>query len=1650
LSKVAAHARISAEDSHLLHSIPPARVALIERIAQAAAARGTRAGRGGTRAGANAGIGRGNGGPSRGAGGLLQRFVRSYYRGVGEEDLTERAPRNLARVALEHLAFGMQRRSGQSLVRVFNPDPQRDGFESPHTVVLLVTDDMPFLVDSLGIVFSKAEIAVHLLVHPVLEVRRDGRGRFVELGGEGRAESWQLYEIDRQTDAAQLQKLQQSIESTLADVRVAVEDWKPMRERIKSLIGELESDPPPLPPDEVSEGRRLLEWMEARHFVFLGYRYYRLERGSSEDRLVPEARTGLGILRNGERSGTRSGPLTLRGDVRARARELDLLILTKANSTSTVHRAEYLDYVGVKAFDKRDRVCGEHRFLGLWTSTAYHRSPRDIPVLRRKVERVIEYFGLDPQGHDGKAVLNVLETYPRDELFQARVEDLIRIARGVVNLYERRTARLLVRRDPYHRFYSCLIYVPRDRYNTEVRQRIEQIVLAGFAGKSVETQVQISGSNHARVHVVVHTDTESRLKVDYGAIERRIAEAAQTWTDRLREVLVQHKGEAEGLALANRYRRAFPMAYEEDIDPSGALGDLADLEALRDTSAPQPGGKVGTLRLNLHRPPQQSPERLHLKIVKLGEPVPISDLLPMLENFGLRVISERPYELAWPEGGAAWIQDFEVEHRDRLPIDIQKVAVLFKEAFLATWRGDVENDGFNRLLLVAGLAAREIVVLRAYCRYLLQTGVPFSQAYMERALSANAAIARNLIRLFERRFNPDAVGPARGAERDAEKLVAQLRTDLDAVSSLDEDRILRGYLSVVEATLRTNFYQNPGSPKSYVAFKLDPSRIPDLPLPRPKFEVFVYSPRVEAVHLRMGYVARGGIRWSDRREDFRTEILGLMKAQNVKNTLIVPVGAKGGFVCKKLPTGSREEIQAEVVACYQTLIRGLLDLTDNIVGGKVVPPPRVIRRDPDDTYLVVAADKGTATFSDIANAISLEYGYWLGDACASGGSAGYDHKKMAITARGGWECVKRHFREIGTDIQKKDFTVIGIGDMSGDVFGNGMLLSRHIRLQAAFDHRHIFLDPSADAASSFAERERLFALPRSSWDDYDRKKISRGGGVFARSAKSIPLSTEAAAMLGIPATSAAPNDIIQAILRMPADLLWNGGIGTYVKSSEETHAEVGDRANDAVRINGSSLRVKVVGEGGNLGFSQRGRVEYALGGGRINTDFIDNSAGVNTSDVEVNIKILLNPLMQAGKLTRGERNRLLARMTSEVATLVLRNNYLQSQAISTLELQSRARLPEYQHLIRTLERSGDLNRALEFLPADDELAERRKRNAGLTRPELSILLAYSKIWLTHHLLASDVPEDPYLSSELVRYFPAPVQERFARSINHHRLRREIITTATTNSLVNRMGPAFVPRAQEDTGAEPAQIARAYTAAREIFDMRSTWAEIEALDTRVPAKLQYSMAFETSRLLRHVTYWLLTHRRRGLQVDGAVAEFRKGVQQLEAETDSVLSGSDRERFEKVRAEHVAAGIPADLSARIASLAAHNAALDIVDVATAHRVPVVEAGRVYFEIGARVGLDWLRNQIEHLSVEGPWQAVARTGLRDAAMRIHRRVTERALARSGSGGAAARVHAWVESGGEDLAHWQRTLNDMRASGATDFASLTVGVEAVRKLAD
>ncbi|HPF26960.1 MAG TPA: NAD-glutamate dehydrogenase [Steroidobacteraceae bacterium] len=1579
--------------------------------------------------------------------GVERDYLRNYFRGVSEHDLRAHTRESLAAAALKHLNLGRTRRRGQTLIQL------DDGIERPEgspyrATVAIVTDDMPFLVDSLGIVLNQLNIAVHLIVHPVMDVRRGKSGRLLAIGAAGpdaMVESWQLIEIDRPRDDVAAAELVRRIRSTLADVHAAVKDFDALREQTLRVARELDASALPVARSDVAEARALLTWMEERHFVFLGYRYYRLRRGAKSDTLVRDRESGLGILRPSRVRNRKRDSKVLTNTLRDRAREKSLLVLTKANSISTVHRASYLDYVGVKTFDSRGRANGEHRFLGLWTSSAYHMSPRDIPLLRHKVQTIIAHFGLPAHSHDAKALANAIETYPRDELFQADTSDLIRILRGIVNLYERHQVRLFVRRDAYERFYSCLVFAPRDRYNTQVRERIEAIMRARFAGTHIESQVQISESALARLHLLVRTKPGASPVRDIAAIEQEIAAAATTWSDRLRAALLRDADESRGLELAQRYASAFSPAYQDDIEPAHALEDIEDLEAL--------AVDAGRLRLNLYFPDLKQRAKngrlLNLKIIKSGSSIPISDVLPMLENFGLRVLAEHPYEVLLQDGELASVQDLELEMHDASDVDLERLEPMFKTAFRATWNGDSENDGFNRLLLAAGLELREVVVLRAYCRYLLQTGLPFSQLLMERVLANHATITRQLAQLFQVRFQLD-IG-AKTRDKEMARLDRAIVKALTGVRSADDDRILRAYLRAIRATLRTNFHQTlaDGGLKSWLSLKFDPQRLPDLPLPRPKFEIFVYSPRVEGVHLRMGFVARGGIRWSDRREDFRTEVLGLMKAQNVKNTLIVPVGAKGGFFPKRLPHGgSRDDVQREVIASYRTFIRGLLDVTDNIVGGKVVPRDCLVRHDGDDAYLVVAADKGTATFSDIANAISIEYGHWLGDAFASGGSAGYDHKKMGITARGAWECVKRHFRELGVDTQGQEFTVAGIGDMSGDVFGNGMLLSRHIRLQAAFNHLHIFIDPDPDAAVSFRERQRLFDLPRSSWSDYDRKLISKGGGVYERSAKTIALTAEARTLLGIETAAPTPTEVIRAIIRMPVDLLWNGGIGTYVKATDESNAEVGDRTNDAIRANGKELRARIVGEGGNLGCTQRGRIEYALAGGRINTDFIDNSAGVNTSDVEVNLKILFSQVESAGRLKRTARDALLKRMTTAVAELVLRNNYLQSQAISTLELHSAERLIEYQSLIRSLERAGDLNRSIEYLPTEDEFLDRRKRKLGLTRPELAIALSYSKIWLSNQLIESDLPEDPYFITELERYFPEPVRTKFPRDISRHPLRREIVTTATTNSIVNRMGPVFVLRAQEDTDADPARIARAYTIAREAFAMRDLWAGIEALDTRVPARVQYAMMYEASRLLRHTSYWLLRERRRPLAVDVAVRDLRVGVADLADSLEEALGTEERSRL-AARAEALTGeGVPSAIAIQVARLPWLEPSLDIVALASNQQVGVREAALVYFGIGAEIGLDWLHERIDHLSVDGQWQAVARAALRDNARRAHREIAARALKHGRQRGAQARIQAWSSSMGEELTSWKRTLVDMRASGGTDFATLSVGVEAIRSL--
>ena len=1276
-----------------------------------------------------------------------EAFVRQYYRWVSPDDLAERSELDVYGAALAHFNLARRRAPGATRIRIYNPQFESDGWQSSHTAVEVVTDDAPFLIDSISMELNRRGFGVHLIIHPVMRVRRDEAGDLLEVlprdsdAEQAVAESVIHAEVVRHTDPEELREIERELRRVIAEVRAAVEDWPQMRRRALELAEELAADPPPMDADDVAEAREFLTWLEDHNFTFLGYREYELSEVDGEPALTGSSGSGLGILREGDGAGDDEGLSPL---ARGRTLKPSLLNLTKANERATVHRAAYLDYIGVQRFDEDGQVVGERRFLGLYTHRAYHASPASVPILRRKVAAVLNRAAFPGGSHNEKALIEILETYPRDELFQMSIDELFEIAIGILHLGERQRVRLFVRRDAFGRFISCLVFVPRDRFNTENRRRIEGIIRKATGAQSLDYSTRVSESVLVRLHYLVYVEPGSPTNFDPGEIETLLVAATRSWGDDLQEALHEEHGEERGSALFRRYGDAFPAAYRADWVPRSALTDIGRIEAL---------SRDDDLALSLYRPLEAPLGALRAKVYRAGAPLALSEVLPLFEDLGVDVADERPYAIAPRDRDSVWLYDFGLKYAGEDDPETDAVRESFENAFIRAWRGDAESDGYNRLVLRARLSWRDTAMLRAIGRYLRQAGTTFSDRYVEQALAAHPQVARLMVDLFHARFDP-----ARHDSGRAELLVGRIEEAIDAVESLDHDRILRNFLGVVQAMLRTNFFarEDGSETKPSLSFKLDPARLPWLPLPRPRFEIFVYSPRVEGVHLRGGKVARGGIRWSDRREDFRTEVLGLMKAQMVKNAVIVPVGAKGGFVVKQPPAGGRrDELQAEVVRCYRTFISGLLDVTDNIVDGEIVPPDDVVRHDEDDPYLVVAADKGTATFSDIANGIAGEYGFWLGDAFASGGSSGYDHKAMGITARGAWESVKRHFRELGHDVASEEFTVVGVGDMSGDVFGNGMLLSPQIRLVGAFDHRHVFLDPDPDAATGFEERKRLFELPSSSWEDYDTERISPGGGVFARSAKSIPLSEEARTALGIEDERLAPNDVIRAILRAPVDLLWNGGIGTYVKASSETHGDAGDKANDAVRVDASELRCSVVGEGGNLGLTQAARIEFALRGGKVNTDAIDNSGGVDCSDHEVNIKVLLDSVVAAGDLTLKQRNELLAEMTTAVAERVLRNDYEQTETLTLSEAQASSMVDVHARLLDNLEAARRLDRELEALPSNDELAERKQNGTGLTRPELSVVLAYSKNDLFAELLDSDVPEDAHLGSELDRYFPPP-------------------------------------------------------------------------------------------------------------------------------------------------------------------------------------------------------------------------------------------------------------------------------------------------------
>ncbi|MFF1394117.1 NAD-glutamate dehydrogenase [Streptomyces sp. NPDC058287] len=1592
-------------------------------------------------------------------------FLQRYYLHTAPEDLADRDPVDVFGAAVSHYRLAEVRPQGTANVKVHTPTVEENGWTCSHSVVEVVTDDMPFLVDSVTNELSRQGRGIHVVIHPQVTVRRDLTGKLQEVLPAGSAadghdtltESWIHVEIDRETDRADLKQITSDLLRVLSDVREAVEDWEKMRDSALRIADDLPSEPTAddLRAQDVEEARELLRWLSTDHFTFLGYREYELRE---DDSLSAVPGTGLGILRSDPQHGVDDHhPVSpsfsrLPADARAKAREHKILVLTKANSRATVHRPSYLDYVGVKKFDAEGNVIGERRFLGLFSSAAYTESVRRVPVVRRKVQEVLRGAGFSPNSHDGRDLLQILETYPRDELFQTPADELRAIVTSVLYLQERRRLRLYLRQDEYGRYYSALVYLPRDRYTTGVRLRIIDILKEELNGTSVDFTAWNTESILSRLHFVVRVEPGTELpaltEADTERIEARLVDAARSWADGFGEALNAECGEERAAELARRYSGAFPEGYKADHSPRAAVADLVHLEALKR------GEK--DFSLSLYEPVGAAPGERRFKIYRTGAPVSLSSVLPVLNRLGVEVIDERPYELRCSDRTTAWIYDFGLQmpkssngNGDYLGDDGRE---RFQEAFTATWTGAAENDGFNSLVLSAGLNWRQAMVLRAYAKYLRQAGATFSQDYMEDTLRNNVHTTRLLVSLFEARMSPER---QRAGTELIDGLLEELDGALDQVASLDEDRILRSFLTVIKATLRTNFFQksDDGKPHAYVSMKFDPQAIPDLPAPRPAFEIWVYSPRVEGVHLRFGKVARGGLRWSDRREDFRTEVLGLVKAQMVKNTVIVPVGAKGGFVAKNLPDPSvdRDAWLAEGVASYKTFISALLDITDNLVAGEVVPPADVVRHDEDDTYLVVAADKGTATFSDIANAVAESYNFWLGDAFASGGSAGYDHKGMGITARGAWESVKRHFRELGTDTQTEDFTVVGVGDMSGDVFGNGMLLSEHIRLVAAFDHRHIFIDPRPDAATSYAERRRLFDLPRSSWADYNKELISAGGGIFPRSAKAIQLNAHIREALGIESGAAkmTPADLMKAILHAPVDLLWNGGIGTYVKSSAESNADVGDKANDAIRVDGQDVRAKVIGEGGNLGATQLGRIEFARKGGKVNTDAIDNSAGVDTSDHEVNIKILLNALVTDGDMTVKQRNKLLAEMTDEVGALVLRNNYAQNTALANAVAQAPDLLHAHQRFMRRLVRDGNLDRALEFLPADRQVKELLNSGRGLSQPELAVLLAYTKITAAHELIQTSLPDDPYLRRLLHAYFPQALRERFSEAVDGHALRREIITTVLVNDTVNTGGSTFLHRLREETGASLEEIVRAQLAAREIFGLGEVWDAVEALDNVVAADVQTRIRLHSRRLVERGTRWLLNNRPQPLQLAETIDFFHEGVAQVWSAMPKMLRGADAEWYQSILDELTAAGVPEELAERVAGFSSAFPTLDIVAIADRTGKDPLAVAEVYYDLADRLSIAQLMDRIIELPRSDRWQSMARASIREDLYAAHAALTADVLA-AGNGVSTPeqRFDAWQEKNAPILGRARTTLEEIQSSDAFDLANLSVAMRTMRTL--
>ncbi|MGH3891754.1 MAG: NAD-glutamate dehydrogenase [Rhodococcus qingshengii] len=1587
---------------------------------------------------------------------LLTRLREAFFTHIDEGDSDDVINGRSDRVLLAHLALGRQRTPGTAVWRVYRPS----GSEGLGAAVQIVTDDMSLLVESVTAMLNRQGVGISQFAHPILTVERDDSGNLMSLGDSGIQESWMHVQLDSEVEDSALDAIEAHLGKVLADVRQVVGDTPDMKALQLSVADELESAAETasgrITPEEFSDTARLLRWMADGNYAVLGYR--RFEGTKDGSRTV--AGSGLGVLRS---DAVTEGPMSL--PPVAALPDRPLLVLTQGSFPATVHRAVYPYFVGVSILDDEGNIVGEHRFLGVFTVVALHENVLAIPLIERRVREVIARAGVDLHSYSGQAMLEVIQSFPRTELFSSDAETLFETVHAVHSIGLRRQVRLFVREDTFGRFVSCLVYLPRDRYTTRVRLAMQNLLWREFGPGTVDYTARVTENDLALLHVTIRRDPDSEpVHLDVSEANRErvqalLTEVSRSWDDRINDLVRESPGVDP--ELVQRYSRVLPDGYKEDFEPSRALADIARLEAL----AP------GAIDVLLYRAVDSAPGAWRFTLFVGGDGISLSQVLPVLQSLGVEVLDERPHVVQRLDGVQCWIYDFglsvpadlrasvEIDLDAQVPLEtstapLTEVQKRFTAAFGAVWFGRAEADRFNELVLRAGMSWRQAVVLRAYAKYLRQATFPYSQFHIEGIALTHPQTAFALVQLFEAMFDPEKQDDIRVAELDE-----QLRASIDEVLSLDADRILRGMFSLVKATLRTNFYvvDADGRSRDYLSVKLDPSRISELPKPRPAFEIYVYSPEVEGVHLRFGAVARGGLRWSDRREDFRTEVLGLVKAQAVKNAVIVPVGAKGGFVVKNppLPTGDPAVDRMVTLetgkACYTTFISGLLDITDNVhaATGEVVTPDRVVRKDDQDRYLVVAADKGTATFSDLANSVAAKYDFWLGDAFASGGSVGYDHKGMGITARGAWESVKRHFRELGVDTQTQDFTTVGVGDMSGDVFGNGMLLSRHIRLVGAFDHRHIFLDPNPDAASSFVERQRLFELPRSSWADYDKSLISEGGGVWDRTVKSVPIAESVRIALGLAegVTKLSPPELMQAILSAPVDLLWNGGIGTYVKASTETNAQVGDKSNDAVRVDGQDLRVKVIGEGGNLGVTALGRIEFSASGGHINTDAIDNSAGVDCSDHEVNIKILLDSLVRSQLLPTQERNPLLASMTDDVAALVLADNIAQNALLGISRVTASQMLGVHRRQLTDLTKARGLDRKLEALPTDKEIERRLEAGVGLTSPELATLTAHVKLSLKDDLLATELPDNDFFAQQIPQYFPTAVRDRFETEIKAHPLRRQIVATMLVNEVIDNGGITYAYRLAEETGASSTDSIRAYAAVREVFALDEVWSRIRSAG--VSAEIENELIVESCRLLDRASRWFLANRPQPIAVGAEVARYSAAYRATAPLVPGLLAGHQLDDL-LVRAQSVIdRGAPEALALDVFRLLDVYCLLDIADIADIADHDIAEVAELYYALDAHLGIDWLLSAVSGLERGDRWHSLARLALRDDLYSSLRQLTMEVLAGGEPGESPQeKIDEWESTNASRLSRARAALVEIFESGTLDLATLSVAARQVRSM--